>query len=181
MLILGKRINILEYEYEDYHDMYDLLSDEKTAYFIGSKKIPDLDTAKLLMARKVISNEFYKIVLKDNTYIGDINFFKDSSRKNNNAYQIGFCLKKEFRRQGFMEEALKLFLSNIDLKNVDIISADVMVENEASYNLLKKLGFNLDGLRRHYKLMYDNKYKDIYEFSLLNDELRKEIKLWQKN
>ena len=181
MLIESERISIKDYEYEDYKDLYLMLKDKKTAYYVGSKPMPDLNTSRLIMPRRIINHEYYKIVLKDDTFIGDINFYRDTTRKNEKAFQIGFVLKEEFRHKGYMKEALKLFLSNLDLNSIDIISAISITNNYDSKRLIESLGFKLDGIRRRYKKMYDNSVVDVFEYSLTREELLKEIELWQKN
>ena len=181
MEISTERLIITEYEASDYVDLYEMLSDKDTAYNLGFKPIYNLNVAKQITSLRVINQEFYKIMTKDHKFIGDINLFQDKTRMNPEAYQLGFCLKKEYRHQGYMIEALMAFLDRIKDIDFNIISLNVIPDNMDSINLIQKLGFKYQGLRRNYKKMYDDKLVDAKEYSLTKEELKEIIKLWQKN
>ena len=179
--LFTERLIITEYEASDYVDLYEMLSDKDTAYNLGFKPIYNVNVAKQITSLRVVNQEFYKILTKNLVFIGDINLFQDKTRMNTEAYQLGFCLKKEYRHQGYMIEALKCFLSKVLDLDFNILSLNVMPSNVDSIKLIEKLGFKYQGIRRNYKKMYDDKLVDAFEYSLTKDELKEIIKLWQKN
>lgn len=62
----------------------------------------------------------------------------------NGEVLIGYVIRKEYRRQGYMEEVLKCIIEWIFLNNdVKSVIADVVKSNIPSQNLLKKLCMTL--------------------------------------
>ncbi len=58
------------------------------------------------------------------------------------ACMVGYAIGEEFRKQGYAYEATKHLLNQIPIifKRYEVM-AEPKIDNEASYNLLKKLGF----------------------------------------
>lgn len=86
---------------------------------------------------------------------------------------IGFSLFPKYWRQGLMFEALSHLIDHhFQDRNVIRIKADVHIGNEASKNILKKLGFRYEGLQRSKLKLYDTLY-DMELYSLVAGELLK--------
>lgn len=63
---------------------------------------------------------------------------------------IGYKADIDFRMQGYTYEAASFLLPLIhDSYNVKRIEADILAENTASIGLIKKLGFEYEGIARH--------------------------------
>ncbi len=181
-MLESDRLYITPYKSDDLADLFNLISNKELTYPAGFKPVPDLKICRNSLQYRIMSKQYVKVLLKDTkTYIGEINFYKDESRRNPNAYEIGFILLKEYWGKGLMQEALKTFIPYFNKKiNIDILSMTIFVGNTKSENTVSKLGFHKDGVRRRYKKMYDDNVLDISEYSLTKDELERMIELWQK-
>lgn len=181
-MLESKRLVIKPYSSDDLADLYNLISVKELTYPAGFKPVPDLKTCNTSLQYRIMSKQYVKLVLKEtNQMIGEINFYKDESRRNPNAYEMGFILLKEYWGYGLMQEALKTFIPWFNSKiDIDILTMTVFVGNNKSDNTVTKLGFNKDGIRRRYKKMYDGAVLDVSEYSLTKDELERKIELWQK-
>ena len=81
--------------------------------------------------------------------------------------EIGYEINPEHWRKGYTSEAVSKIISyGFDSMDLNRIGAVVFIENEASNNLLSKLGFHKEGILREY--MYQNgKAYDTFVYSLL--------------
>lgn len=81
--------------------------------------------------------------------------------------EIGYEISPEHWRKGYTSEAVSKIISyGFDSMGLNRIGAVVFIENEASNNLLSKLGFHKEGILREY--MYQNgKAYDTYVYSML--------------
>jgi len=81
---------------------------------------------------------------------------------------IGFELARAFRRRGMMSEALNAILDlgfgEIGLNRIEAV---VMPENEASLQLLEKLGFCKEGVLKEYEHWGDKGFTDLCMLSIL--------------
>lgn len=89
----------------------------------------------------------YSIFLKNiNVFVGYVGFH----REEDGDYEIEFYVSKEYRRNGYCEEACKVVMKQIfhegisvdgEILSVDKLYAVTMIENEPTIRLLEKLGF----------------------------------------
>ncbi len=180
-MIITNNLKMTYYESEDYVDLYELIADKSLTYPAGFKPVPDMKTCVLSLQYRIMSKQYVKILSKDNKFMGEINFYKDQSKKNPNAYEIGFILLPRYQGFGYMQEALKAFIIWFNSKvDIDILTMHAFVGNSRSENTIRNLGFNYDGIIRRYKKMYDSNVLDVLEFSLTKEELERKIELWQK-
>lgn len=115
------------------------------------------------------TNNRWLITLKDTQEpIGTIGFHKWDKR--NNITDIGYDLTPEAWQKGYMTEAITAVLPFLfeELK-VNKVQAIVHVDNQASQLLLKKVGFEKEGLIRAMYL-----YRGVYHDHLLFGVLRGE-------
>lgn len=85
--------------------------------------------------------------------------------------EIGYEIFVEYRRQGFMSEALNAVIQfGFEIIELNRIEATVNSDNLASILLLKKLGFTEEGILRDYEFKQD-KFIDLKLFSLLQRDL----------
>jgi RimJ/RimL family protein N-acetyltransferase len=88
--------------------------------------------------------------------------------------EVGYWLGEKYWRQGITEEALRAFVKFAFLKvKLVRLQADVAVENKASANLLKKVGFKKEGLRRKAeRAKSTGEWHDTYAFGLLRSDVK---------
>lgn len=154
--------------------LFEILSlDEVTRYY-GTDTFTSLEEAKKLI--DMFQKNFYEkrsmrwgIVLKENNeFIGTLGL--NGLQLKNKKAEIGYEIHPSYWRQGYTSEAIKEVLrySYLELK-LNRIGAVVYLENEASSNLLEKLGFKKEGELRDY-LFQNNAYHTTSMFSLLKRE-----------
>lgn len=106
--------------------------------------------------------------VQTNRLLGKITVFDYNYR--NQSVEIGYYIKQEYRKKGYTKESLRLICEVLfDKLNINKISAQTGVFNEASRSLLEGLGFKVDGiLREHHEL--DGILYDDYIYSILRCE-----------
>lgn len=113
------------------------------------------------------------ITLKGHTeLIGTIcfNFYTPHERGN-----VGYDLLKAYWRQGYASEALYAVLCyGFQELNINRMEAEVMEGNLASARLLEKMGFQKEGLLRHWMYKEDRPY-NVWVYSLLLSDILKAI------
>lgn len=99
--------------------------------------------------------------------IGIINFTQ-FYRSPFQACVVGYSLAQNKQGKGYMQEALKASIEYVfETLNFHRIVANYMPRNQRSGNLLKKLGFVVEGYARDY-LQINNKWEDHILSSLIN-------------
>jgi ribosomal-protein-alanine N-acetyltransferase len=145
-----------------------------TEYLVDQEPVANALEAKEIIQwasnPKDISCTRWVIFLReDNEPIGTCGFHNWD--QTNNRVEIGYDLAKSHWRKGISYEALNLMIaSGFDRMGLNRIEAYVHLENVASYSLLKKLGFHLEGIVRD-KHLFRGEYYDHYCFSLLKSDL----------
>ena len=85
--------------------------------------------------------------------------------------EVGYDLAHAFWGQGIGSEAVQAVLAfGFTELNLNRIEAATIADNHESVNLLKKLGFRLEGLRRGYSWEEDGTFHDSAMFGLLREE-----------
>lgn len=84
--------------------------------------------------------------------------------------EIGYELHSDYWRQGYMTEALDAILEfGFTELGLNRIEALAMVENDASAGLLRKVGFQEEGVLRQHDF-FKGAFHDMRLFALLKDE-----------
>ncbi len=103
------------------------------------------------------------------TVIGTINFTSILRRAAQFCF-LGYGLAHDQQGKGLMTEGLTAAIAYMfDEMNLHRISANYVPTNERSANVLKKLGFQVEGYARDY-LYLNGKWRDHILTSLLNDK-----------
>ena len=84
---------------------------------------------------------------------------------------IGYRIDENEQGQGYMTEALKKIVEvAFEDLNLHRLEANIMPRNEASLNVVRKLGFQDEGLAKRY-LKINGKWEDHIHMVLLNDQM----------
>jgi ribosomal-protein-alanine N-acetyltransferase len=87
---------------------------------------------------------------------------------------MGYELASPFWRQGIMTEALNAIIDlGFGEMGLNRIEAVVMPENEASIQLLEKLGFWMEGILKEYENWGDRGFTDLCMYSYLRSAWKK--------
>ena len=94
---------------------------------------------------------------------------KNINREDRNA-EVGYCVAKEFWRQGIVSEALELILRfSFRTLRLHRVYAVVHEKNVASFKLLDKRGFVREGTWRQGSRL-TGRYCDVYAYGMLRSE-----------
>ncbi|MDQ0972645.1 ribosomal-protein-alanine N-acetyltransferase [Neobacillus niacini] len=168
------RLKLIEITQFHATSLFNILSLEEVTRYYGTDTFTSIEEAKKLI--DMFQKNFYEkrsmrwgIVLKENNkFIGTLGL--NGLQLKNKKAEIGYEIHPSYWRQGYTSEAIKEILrySYLELK-LNRIGAVVYIENEASSNLLEKLGFKKEGELRDY-LFQNNSYHTTSMFSLLKRE-----------
>ena len=149
-MIETERLTLREFTIDDAPFILELLNDPAWIEFIGDRGVKTLDDARTYISERLQKSyqEFgfgFWLVKRrqDSAPIGMCGLAK---RDYLEALDIGFALLPDFRSQGYAHEAAKGVIDHardeLDQKH---LLAFVLVGNEKSAQLLKKLGMQYEG------------------------------------
>lgn len=177
----SERLFFREITKEDVIDMFEIYSDPETARFDWYYPIESMDKA-----REIIDNfqEAYDekeeitwgVVKKDdNKLIGYccLGDFEEGPR----SCEIGYGFNREYWNKGYGTEAVNVLVKYaFEEMNINRIAGTVTLGNDASIKLLKKCGFQQEGIFRQRTFMKGKFIDDVILAILMKDykELRME-------
>ena len=160
---------------EDAKDIYEYMSLPVTTQYLyvsplSYERTVQFIRVEYLSYRQQGNPSPYAIVLKGiNKVIGVCYFHSEED----DIVEIGFILNPKFGKKGYMQEALNRMLAvGFEFCHYRRIEANVMEGNERSENLLVKLGFTMEGIRREYAIKNGIR-RNVKMFSILDHEWRK--------
>jgi len=168
------RLQLVEITQKYAQSLFEIFSlDEVTKYY-GSETFTRIEEANKLI--EIFQKNYYEkrayrwgIILKENNQLIGTTGLNGLQLKNKKA-EIGYELHPYYWRKGYATEAiievLRYSFGELELNR---IGAVVYIENKASFNLLKGLGFSKEGELRDY-FFQNNKYHTTHILSLLKSE-----------
>ncbi|MGM9986192.1 MAG: GNAT family N-acetyltransferase [Bacillaceae bacterium] len=170
-LLETERLQLIEITETHQKALFDIFSKDEVTQFYGMSSLQEEEQVAQMIASFATNYENktgirWGIVLKkDNTLIGTIGL--NNLRLWQKRAEIGYELHPAYWRQGYISEALNRV---VDYCFTDLqlfrIGAITFLENNASFSLLEKAGFQKEGILRGY-IYQDGKSHDTYVFSLL--------------
>lgn len=151
LMLETSRLLLRRFQMEDAQDCFAFLSDQQGTYLDCCQPFTAMDEAYRDRIALFVEREGqYAIVLKDSgKVIGTVNVFEDNSRAVD-AMEIGYAISPDYQRRGYAFEALTALLNLLQEElMLEMVTAGVLPENEASIRLLRKLGFQPEGLRHN--------------------------------
>lgn len=102
--------------------------------------------------------------------IGTIGLIEDSKRENDRVRMLGYAISEAYWGRGIMTEAAKAVIEyGFKYMDLDLISAYCYPFNERSKKVLRKCGFEYEGILRQAEKLYDGHIYDVICYSLLRD------------
>ncbi|HLZ62622.1 MAG TPA: GNAT family N-acetyltransferase [Ktedonosporobacter sp.] len=169
-LLETKRLVLRQLEQEDAKDIILFLADEETMRFYDPpfKQFEQAEKSIARHQKRFADREAIRwgITLKgEGKVIGNCGYSWDAD---NFCATLSYILAKPYWNKGIMTEALAAILQfGFDSCQLHRIEAQVALPNHASAQVLRKLGFQEEGLLRE-RLYVDNQFYDERMFSLLN-------------
>ncbi|MCA0989120.1 GNAT family N-acetyltransferase [Guptibacillus algicola] len=178
------RLVLREINEKDLPTLFAIFSNEQTMKYYGSDIIQNMEEAEgiLMSFRKGFENKQalrWGISRKDtNEMIGTCGFHNWSKRVG--RIEVGYDLIEEAEGRGYMSEALSAIIAyGFEEMQLNRIGALVHQENSASRNLVRKLGFQEEGILRDYTFA-GGKHIDLIMHSLLTKDWTKVRELEKK-
>ena len=113
---------------------------------------------------------FWISIKGDEKVIGRVSFF-NFAFGGMMSCACGYHLDKDHTGRGYMTEALRGAMAFVfDEYKLHRIEAFIVPENTPSINLVKRLGFHYEGLRRSY-MHINGEYRDHEAFYILEDDM----------
>lgn len=111
----------------------------------------------------------YLLLNQQNDLIGLFSLSEITRGIFQNAY-LGFCANVQFAGQGLMSKGLKLVFDEV-FKNLELhrLEANIQPENQASLNLVKRNGFNYEGLSKRY-LNVNGEWRDFQRWAITSED-----------
>lgn len=175
-IIETKRLKLRNFKIDDANEYYYYHMDSDTLRFYDWKpeSISDaeVDIESIIRDYENLNRIHWAITLKDNdTIIGDIGILIDSFGFKG---EINYMLSKYYWGMGIMSEVLSSVISFI-FRETELIRIQALSvpENQPSGNLLKRTGFNSEGLLKKYgHNTITNQPIDLTMWSLLKSEYK---------
>jgi [ribosomal protein S5]-alanine N-acetyltransferase len=169
-----ERLKLVEITQKYAQSLFEIFSLEKVTQYYGSETFTGIEEANKLI--EMFQKNFYEkrsyrwgIILKENKQlIGTIGL--NGLQIKNKKAEIGYELHPSYWRKGYTTEAIKEVLRySFGELELNRIGAVVYIENNASFTLLKGLGFSKEGELRDY-FYQNNEYHTTHMLSLLKHE-----------
>jgi len=169
-----ERLTLREFKPEDAKDLFRLRTDERVLKHLGFLRMKDIETASAFIERMYKSREKNQSITwvirhKDkDELIGTIVYW--NIQPENYRAEIGYVLHPDHWGKGYMTEAmLKVLNHGFSTMKLHSIEALVSPENQASVQLLIRLGFTKEGLLRE-AVQWEGKFSDQAIYSLICPE-----------
>jgi ribosomal-protein-alanine N-acetyltransferase len=174
-VLITKRLVLREFQASDAVAVFDIFSQDIATRYHNLETMLSVERAKKVVAARssLFENGIgirWGIALKDrpDIIIGSCGYYH-LNRAFRSA-EMGYDLHPAFWRQGFMTEALTAAIdhgfSDRYFFRLNRVEALTYLQHEASVGLLKKLGFQEEGIRREYGY-WKGQFHDLRSFSLL--------------
>ena len=159
---------------DDLMEIWQLYSDYEICLMCGARPVKSIVDAAFIMDILIKNNDSFTIVHKGTgKVVGLISIKKDIHRYNQNAYMLGYLLKKSYWGRGIMPQAVKLAVKySFNNLGADVVSVAHFTENLQSKRVIEKCGFNYEGTLRKEFRRWDGKVLDSCIYSILYEEFK---------
>ncbi|MFN2182359.1 MAG: GNAT family N-acetyltransferase [Anaerolineae bacterium] len=171
-MLVGKKVVLRTLRQEDLDRLYDLVADVRE---MGDYWQPNMPS-EIRWKNRLTETGWWEpdhggllITDHEDNLLGQILFFKPVAY--GNAYELGYRIyRSENWGKGYMSEAVSLMTAWLfETKPVDRIQATALVGNESSEAVLKKCGFQCEGVMRK-AVFHQGKNQDLHLYSLLRED-----------
>lgn len=168
-----EQLKLREITDSDVSSIFALFSNEQLTKYYGQDVLTDIDQAQAIV--NVFANNYkgkrgirWGIELKETgQLIGTIGFHAWSHL--HKRAEIGYEIHPDHWRKGYISEAIQAVLPyGFQQMKLSRIGAIVFLENDASNQLLKKIGFQREGILKKYMVQNGESY-DTNVYGLLKE------------
>ncbi len=168
-LLVNKRISLRPFSIEDASDLFEMASDDKVTKFLTWDGHSSIEQSKGTLNNRFIGNPaFYAIELRsENRCIGviDIRIVPEHKKA-----EFGCMLNRNYRGNGYMTEALNLFLDlTFNKLKLNKMESTHYVGNEGSGRVMQKCGMKIEGMISQ-EFIIKNKFVDVVHYGITAKE-----------
>ncbi|HHU37629.1 MAG TPA: GNAT family N-acetyltransferase [Treponema sp.] len=151
-------------------DYFILFSSEKICKYMDIDCFKNINDAKIFLDFSESQNKSNKSkrfsIKSKNEVIGIVCIY--SIYWHQHRASIGYALKEKYWNQGIMKNVLKEIEVIVKNEmNINRLQATVLQENLASKNLLKRCGFEYEGLLKQYEIWGSKGFVDLEMYSII--------------
>lgn len=164
------RLILRRYKESDLDDLYEYLSNPNVVKFEPYKAMT-IKEVKENLAWRISTEEMIAVELKENhKMIGNVYLGK----RDFDALEIGYVFNETYWNQGYAKESCERLIKVAFEDGIHRIFAECDLENQSSWKLLEKLGFEREAhLRKNVYFWQDENgrtiWKDTYIYAKLNE------------
>ena len=173
LLEIDEQYYLREHSLDDIDDFFEYYTDLEVARYILASAPRNKAEAKeeIIYCRNLFTYKrglYWSLIdRKNKKMIGAIGIYMNNQH---HRAEICYDLHKEYWRKGITSKAIIAVMQYLfDDGEIHRVEALTVKENTASINLLKKLGFTLEGSIRNYRY-YDQKSHDVEMLGITPDE-----------
>ncbi|MCF2858308.1 GNAT family N-acetyltransferase [Pseudoalteromonas sp. SMS1] len=170
------RLIIRPLQYDDLNDVYESRKNPETSKYIGppaSRKEAEKRIEEALLPWRETDHHRLMLAIICKTtrqFIGELVF--KYVHKNCNIGEIGYRLSSQHIGKGYAFEATHEFIRCLfDRFSLNKINAICATDNQASWQLMEKLGMKKEGLLRENMYLH-GQYQDSFIYSILKREMQ---------
>ncbi|RDI45417.1 GNAT family N-acetyltransferase [Falsibacillus pallidus] len=172
-----ERLKLVEITMDYLEDYFSIMSYDEVTKYYGMNSLTDKEDAERIISSFGVNFQDKRgirwgIVLKENNrFIGTVGL--NALQIHNKRCEVGYEIHPDTWKKGYTSEAVKKVLEYCfeDLM-LYRVGAVTFMENEPSFKLLLKLGFQKEGVLRGY--LYQNEIShDAFIFSMTNPDWNK--------
>ena len=174
-ILESDRLILRQFCLEDATHIFEIRSNASVMKFMDSNHHASINDSENFVKRnlenqKEGSGYFWALVDKESgEFIGDFSVW--AIDKVNHRGQIGYSLKQQYWKKGYMTEAMKVILKfGFTELNLHSFEANINPLNEGSRKCLEKMGFKKEAYFRE-NYFYNGKYLDSEIYCLLEEDL----------
>jgi len=171
--IKGENIYLRPFEENDIDRWYKWFNDKEVTYYMDQRRFPNTPEKQVEFLRKMNKSEsdiqLAIVIKKNDELIGTIGLHQIDFINGNTDVSIVIGEKKYWNKKFGKEAAYLLIKHAFDFLNLHKLTAGMVEDNKASYNLFISLGFKREGILRQ-QIYIHGKYKNVIKLGLLKHE-----------
>ena len=176
-LLKTDRLLLREYTHEDAAGLLEIRTDPQVMKYLDREPFKDIEEAKKFISVKLKDQKEHKGISwavcdkLSGEFMGDLAYWKIIA--GDHRAEIGYTLKTQYWKQGYMTEALRSILEwGFSKLGLHSVMADINPDNNASRQLLLRVGFQKEGYYRE-NYHFRGQYYDSEMYGLLERDFRK--------
>jgi len=173
------RLVLKELTHDDIDVVLKHFANEEVARYQDTHPTKSTEEAKEIIdwGKKLVNNRLGALWgifrREDDSFLGQVNcVFRADNNFNMNVHraEIGYDLTPQYWSKGYMSEAVASVIPFIFINTpIDRMEATIHPENTRSHNVVKRAGFQKEGILRKY-VLWEGEHWDMVLYSLLKQE-----------